>query len=776
MSKYSKKPKQSQSQLTLHASKLEQLGYAIIPIAEGLKHPNRANWQRMDIDVPSWEQDDAYTGVGVCTRDTPAVDVDVQVEDLADKVLSFTRELLGDTICRIGMAPKSLLFYRTDKPFKKLASAKYSSPDGLEHRVEILADGQQAVAYHVHPDTHAPYYYDGDELTSVAAADLPTITLAQAREVVEFFESIVPADWMSILPRSGFGQGADLAVVSGGLSRWDKLADDTKDAELGKVLTVLIGDVCDERDSWKDVVAMCVRSGAPHRRDVCQAWSRTSDKYDDAGFESVWQSYNAKAVAGDLTMGSLMYMAGSAGWVAPWSSSNTAAMAEAGSAISGLLVNTELSVFEGQPAVASSSLLDRYVYMRAFDVFYDLDKLTPISRSGVNTVHGSEVFNARTGQRCKAATWMEQQYKLQVGDGYTWLPAPYTEPVQEMVDHGGQRLVNTWRGFQLTPAAGDVSMWLDLVEHLIPGTEDREVYLDRMAFDVQYPHIKCSWHVVMLGVHGAGKECVLAPLFSMFGNAAITLGNEDIKGGWDDGFVGRKVIVVSEVRGLGGDAMEKMKRKAASASNALALLNPKGEKQIEHPNLWSFFFITNYRDAMHLHVNERRWFCVEAKNKMPEDMIARYFPWAEQPGSYEAVIAYLMGRDLSEFSVASVPYRTTTFYDMCDIAKHDHEQLLSQWMDDGTNGFNYGIVMPSTLRDKLSAHKVRASLAYIKQWLRDNDYTPYPSQIQRKMPDGLVQSKSRSYHISAAMRGKEKHEIFDVIDDIEGQFSYPTKG
>ncbi len=763
MSKYSKKRKES-TQLSRHARQLADLGYDIVPIAAGLKHPNRQEWQRMDIDVDGWEQEDNYTGVGVRTKDTPAVDVDVQNVDICDQVLTFTRALLGDTICRVGLAPKALLFYRADKTFKKVASAKYADPDGAEHRVEVLGDGQQAVAYHIHPDTGEPYYYVGDELTSVSAADLPVISLQQGREIIEYFESLVPDDWKMILPRSGFGQRADLAVVRGGLNHWDELTGDEKDHELGCMLSVLIGDACDERETWKDIVAMCVRSGAPHRREICQAWSRTSDKYDDDGFEVAWQSYSPVAEAGDLTMGTLIYTAGTAGWTAPWGVAGMDTIGDGMEVLEGMEV---LPVFSGQPVVVSNDLLDRYVYLRPHDMYYDLRMLTPLTRASLNTVHGSEMFLARTGQRCKAGTWMEQQPDMRVADGYTWLPKG-----DGLVSHEGRGLVNTWRGFSMTPVVGDVSVWLELVEHLIPDERERSVYMDRLAFDLQYPEVKCSWHIVMVGTHGAGKECVLTPVFRMFGKAATTLGNEDIKGGWDDGFIGRKLIVVSEVRGLSGDAMEKLKRKAASASNDLVILNPKGEKQVEHPNLWSFIFITNYRDAMRWPSTERRWFCVEAREEMSADLISRYFPWLEQPGSCEAVVEYLMTRDLSGFNVATTPYKTDTFYTMCDIAKADHEQLLTQWMEDGTDGFEAAVVKPSALRERLAVHKVRISISAVKQWLQDNDYSPYPAQVQKKV-DGVVVSKSRSYHMPASVRALEKHEVYDIIEDIEGEIGFP---
>ena len=65
--------------------------------------------------------------------------------------------MVGDAPVRFGQAPKRLRVYRTAEPFTKLSTAGYrlpgDEPGAKAHKVEILAAGQQFVAYGVHPDT-----------------------------------------------------------------------------------------------------------------------------------------------------------------------------------------------------------------------------------------------------------------------------------------------------------------------------------------------------------------------------------------------------------------------------------------------------------------------------------------------------------------------------------------------------------------------------------------------------------------------------------------------
>jgi hypothetical protein len=103
--------------------------------------------------------------------------------ELAQRIAGTAHEALGWTVERIGEAPKLLLPYRTERPFKKIATPPFTLPgDQLgakSHRVEVLADGQQWIAYHTHPDTGCPYHWPEGELPP--RSDLPEIDEEMAR-------------------------------------------------------------------------------------------------------------------------------------------------------------------------------------------------------------------------------------------------------------------------------------------------------------------------------------------------------------------------------------------------------------------------------------------------------------------------------------------------------------------------------------------------------------------------------------------------------------------
>ncbi len=167
-------------------------GYDICFIRPGKKRPFGEDWEAITHGPKrikaALEAGRGGYGVGVKTRHTPMVDIDCYDEKLVDHMIAFTEDLCGETLQRVGMAPKTGLIYRVKKPFKKTQSDVFIDDEGRAVKLEILGDGQQFVAFHTHPDTGKPYEWIGDSILDVEHDDLPIITHDDALEIVAEFE------------------------------------------------------------------------------------------------------------------------------------------------------------------------------------------------------------------------------------------------------------------------------------------------------------------------------------------------------------------------------------------------------------------------------------------------------------------------------------------------------------------------------------------------------------------------------------------------------------
>lgn len=286
--------------LKLYGEQLVELGYTVLPIRPGTKRPDIKDWPRHATtvdDVRAWYSNGrAQHGVGINARNTPAIDVDVLDPEVAQSMSDAIDEIFPGValMTRTGLAPKFLIPFRSDEPFRKLSSATYT--DGQhDHKVEILGDGQQWVAYHVHPDSGNPYaWFDGigdAGIRDVASNELPRLTRVEAQRVIDAFE---------VLAAAKVAQGAWRAVIPAAPDRDARpLADDPflaeahkTDLSLDQVKWVLNKTPNDnlDYDKWFNVLSAVHHQLDDAGRDLAYEWSSSSGKHTDEKFELTWGS------------------------------------------------------------------------------------------------------------------------------------------------------------------------------------------------------------------------------------------------------------------------------------------------------------------------------------------------------------------------------------------------------------------------------------------------------------------------------------------------------
>lgn len=171
-------------------------GYLIIPIKSGYKRPALSEWQNARLtshDLRNYPNNGIGVLCGQGAQPVAAIDIDTMNEALAARFVAWCQEHLGATCERVGQAPKVLLVYRAAAGgWGKATGAWFEDATGNRHRVEVLGNGQQFVAYHTHPDTGRPYQWVDlfGGLEAMRAADLPTITEAQVEEALQVFEAM----------------------------------------------------------------------------------------------------------------------------------------------------------------------------------------------------------------------------------------------------------------------------------------------------------------------------------------------------------------------------------------------------------------------------------------------------------------------------------------------------------------------------------------------------------------------------------------------------------
>jgi Bifunctional DNA primase/polymerase, N-terminal len=170
---------------------LLQAGYQPIPVRG--KIPPFTAWQQKtetnpdEIDIWSKVFPDALS-TSLLTRRTPALDLDILHQEAVEACEALARERFeekGHFLTRIGRPPKRAALFRTNQPFKKILVNLIAPNGDTNQKIEMLADGQQLVAFGIHPDTGRAYHWHGGEPGKIPYSDLPCLHEAEAKQLVE---------------------------------------------------------------------------------------------------------------------------------------------------------------------------------------------------------------------------------------------------------------------------------------------------------------------------------------------------------------------------------------------------------------------------------------------------------------------------------------------------------------------------------------------------------------------------------------------------------------
>ncbi|WP_336489688.1 PriCT-2 domain-containing protein [Methylobacterium nigriterrae] len=294
---------------------LRELGYHPVPAAG--KRVLMPGWQRVcrDADalkIKRWSDVHAdHTNTGLLCGTLVGVDVDVLQPDLAEAISQMVIKRLGPTpLCRIGRAPKVLFAYRLATPISKLqTAARYFTDDPEEKptRVEVLAHGQQFIAFGKHPETQQPYYWPEGSPLTVAFSDLPEITETALQAVLAEAETILRKGGARTRSeqRQETGERERAGWRASGLRRNDPADQDT----IASALESIANDF--DYDGWIRIGYALYDGLGDAGRDLWEKWSAGSPRNDPALTAATWPHFAKRRT---ITVGTLFWHASQNGW------------------------------------------------------------------------------------------------------------------------------------------------------------------------------------------------------------------------------------------------------------------------------------------------------------------------------------------------------------------------------------------------------------------------------------------------------------------------------
>lgn len=728
-----------QGYLAQHGAVLIDQGYNIVPIQPGKKAPGFDGWQKTAASKPQLNEwlsnGHKHAGVGINTKFTPALDIDVYDDEFVEEIKRDAMKIIGGPAPeRVGQAPKTLLLYRTDTPFRKMSSSKWKDDFGAINQLEVLADGQQCVAYHKHPDTGKPYVWthEGQNPLLIPARELITVTQEQFKKLLERFDE-----------RSferGYEQVKSARLQASAVDLDNPWIEDTNTVDIStedlRARLLLIPNP-EDYDTWYKVGMALYHQydGDEEGLKLWHEWSETADNYDSDQLDRRWEGFDEKGKhRAPVTARYILKLAQDAAtdarekltmelhdkfreaktfaeWdaacaatrVAEINSISRSRIAAIAKARNDDLSGSRIPLAEVKKALAYlPKVLEHipkwcanWVYDGETDRFFHTEQKITRTKQGFDAAHSRESFTkadileGRARPTYEASELATKHYGITNVDGLRYMPGD-----DAIVTKDHHTYANTYDEREL-PAIPDVltprekqdqKIVLAHIDHLLPPKQAR-MFLDTLSWIVQNPGKHMNYATVLQGVEGDGKSFFAEMMRAVMGSSNVTMLNAQIlHSAFTDWATGTCVVFIEEVRIINdGNRYDPLNMLKPYITNIVIEIHPKGKTVYNTINTVNYILFTNYKDALPIDDNSRRY-CVffskwqsrarlEEFNRANPNYYARLYETFEvSPGALRKML--LNHEQSADFNPYGNAPETAAKRHMVYLSKHEFIQAL----------------------------------------------------------------------------------------------------
>jgi len=651
-------------------------GYEVIPIIPGEKRPAGKNWQKFDGSaegVHDYLADGKGDhGVGIKTRYAPAVDIDILEADVNEEIKQIVREVVGESpLKRVGFAPKELWVYRQEGDlWPKVDTGLWLDSQGRHAKVEILADGQQFVAAHIHPDTGKPYQWlGGKSVLNTRLGDLPVLTHAQANEIKQRALQVF------------LGHGWTKKTKNAITRLVNPLDDDDPfsafrpkvqigDEDLERKL-FLIEDNTDH-DTWFQIGMALYHQydGNSYGFDLWDRWSQSAPNYDHDVLVKRWPTFDNRDNAHTpITCRIILKLAKKAEeqelkqrtvdfGEAIRSAVDTDALVavcdeikviELPNHVRELITGKvkarwkeitgdnprigfvrELIRYESKEIISAPPWVKPWVYCSQTDELFNIANRMQLARVAFNAAFSRYMLTPTERMEGKAAPEILPTdavlnlYQIPVVYNRMFMPGQPTLYTMDGIDYA-----NSYTEEGIPELPGNLSpveeqaiqIMLDHLTHIIANETDRLIFLDFLTYIIKNPGKKINWAILLQGAEGDGKSFFMAVLKAVAGNSNVNMipgkAMEEKYNPWAENAL---VCFIEDVRLHGNNRFDAINTLKPMITNPTVSIRRMQTNPYEVINTMNYIMTSNLKDAMPVGEEDSRIFPIFTRFQRAADI------------------------------------------------------------------------------------------------------------------------------------------------------------
>lgn len=280
---------------------------------------------------------------------------------------------------------------------------------------------------------------------------------------------------------------------------------------------------------------------------------------------------------------------------------------------------------------------------------------------------------------------------------------PTRAPGDVIVDELGRKGINTYKPADIEAIPGDVALFLHHMQLMIPDTTDREMLLAFLAHNAKFPGYKIPWAPLLQSAEGVGKGVLKRVMRHVMGGPYVHFPNaqELIESGskFNAWMRAKLFILVDEIKvDERRDMIEVLK---PMISEAEIEIQGKGHDQDKEDNYSNWAFFSNYKDAIPINKNGRRFAIFYSaiqslddlkRRNMGEDYFNRLYGWLDREGGVQNVAHWLLQHPIERGTIPMRAPDTSSTREAMRQSRGPVEQAILDGIEDQLQGFRGGWV------------------------------------------------------------------------------------
>lgn len=339
-----------------------------------------------------------------------------------------------------------------------------------------------------------------------------------------------------------------------------------------------------------------------------------------------------------------------------------------------------------------------------------------LNQTQFNGEFGGKLFICTSAGKTTDQPWKAAlhgtQWRVPKVDHLRFLPH---EPAGAIVnDDLGRKGINTYLPSPGRRIEGDASPFLRHVAAILPDENDQMILLRWIAHNIKYPGYKIPWAPVIQSAEGVGKGVIKSLMLHALGQSYTHYPNAQEltnSGSQFNGWIRNKLFILADEIKVDDrrDLIEVLK---PLISERLIEVQSKGIDQELEDNYANWLFFTNFKDAVPISKNGRRYAIFYSQLQTEQEILSRgmdesYFnqlyAWIDGDGA--AIVTDWFHRwELTRGDIPMRAPKTSSWNEAVTIGRSPVERVITEAAQDNVPGFIGGWVSVLSAMKRARAH------------------------------------------------------------------------